>query len=61
MKLILTNLLVFSIGYVFASALDKQFIIEYALANHIDPKDITTTTKEDCKYYFDEEYGLCIK
>ena len=61
MKLILTSLLIFSIGYVFASALDKQFIIEYAHANNINPEDITTTAKEECKYYFDEEYGLCIK
>lgn len=61
MKLILTSLLLFSIGYVFASALDKQFIIEYAHANNINPEDITTTDEVDCKYYFDKEYGLCIK
>lgn len=61
MKLIITSLLLFSIGYVFASAIDRQFIIEYALANHIDPKDITITDEVDCKYYFDKEYGLCIK
>ena len=61
MKLILTSLILFISGYLFANALDKQFIIDYAQANNIKPENITITNKEDCKYYFDGEYGLCIK
>lgn len=61
MKLLLTSLILFISGYLFASAIDRQFIIEYALANHIDSKDITITDEVDCKGYFDKEYGLCIK